>query len=69
MHPGSWAADQSAHLSEVLGVGAQAGDLCTHLPGVFGPVRPGIWATDLGAHQRGFRCVLRQLIWCSQSRG
>ena len=51
------------------GVGAQATDQGGHPPEGFGPVCPGSWATDLGAHQLGFSCVLGLLIQCSQSRG
>ena len=49
-----------------LCMGSQAIDRGAHPPEVSGV---GAQSANLGAHQPGFRCVLRLLIWCSQSRG
>ena len=62
---GSQATDQSVYTPGVSSECAQAADRGVYTPQVSGV---GSQAADLGAHQQGFRCVLGQLIQCSQSR-
>ena len=47
---GNEAVDQSEYPPGASGLGAQATDCGTYLPGGFGPVHPGSLAVDLGAH-------------------